>query len=82
MTDTYPPADDRLRHLIAQELNPHVDSWKFAFWLAKGLMENPSIRAELKRIAEAHAANEPCGDRNCADCWRSRFAPAAAGEGR
>ncbi|MFD7609675.1 hypothetical protein [Streptomyces sp. NPDC059828] len=74
---SYPPADDRLRHLIAQELNPHVDSWKFAFWLATGLMNNSEIREELERIVTAHANNEPCGDRNCKSCWRAHFATPA-----
>jgi hypothetical protein len=66
---TYPPHDDRLRHLIAQEINPHVASWKLAFFIANGIVTSREVRGELKRIAEAHAAAEHCGDRNCEHCW-------------
>jgi hypothetical protein len=66
---TYPPHDDRLRHLIAQEINPHVASWKLAFFIADGIVTSREVRGELKRIAEAHAAAEHCGDRNCEHCW-------------
>lgn len=48
---TYPPPDDRLRHLIAQEINLSVDTWKLAFWIADGIVKNPEIRVELERIA-------------------------------
>lgn len=57
---TYPPADDRLRHLLAQRINCHVD--------------NPEIRAELARVAAAHASGEPCGDRNCRACFEASTA--------
>lgn len=73
----YPPADDRLRHLIAQEINPNLDSWKFAFWLATNIVNSPTIRAELRRIETVHAAGEPCGDRNCTACFAACLAPAA-----
>lgn len=78
---TYPPHDDRLRHLIAQEINPHVASWKLAFFIANGIVTSRAVRGELKRIAEAHAAAEHCGDRNCEHCWTASVtaaAPAAA----
>jgi hypothetical protein len=65
----YPPADDRLRHLLAQRINPHVASWKLAFFIAGALVDDPEIRAELDRIAAAHAAGEPCGDRHCRVCF-------------
>ena len=68
---TYPPPDDRLRHLIAQEINPSVETWKLAFWLADGIVKSPEIRAELKRIAAAHQAGEPCGDRHCPGCFET-----------
>lgn len=68
---TYPPADDRLRHLVAQEINPHVDSWKLAFFLADGIVTSRVILAELDRIATAHAAGQPCGDRQCRRCFET-----------
>lgn len=68
---TYPPADDRLRHLLAQRINCHVDTWKLAFFIADVIADDPEIRTELDRIAAAHAANEPCGDRNCASCFNA-----------
>jgi hypothetical protein len=74
---TYPPADDRLRHLIAQEINPHVASWKLAFFIADGIVTSREVRGELKRIAEAHAAAEHCGDRNCEHCWTASVTAAA-----
>jgi len=73
MTDTYPPADDRLKHLLAQEINLSVDTWKLAFWIADGIVKSPEIRAELERIASAHAAKQPCGDRHCQRCWDARL---------
>lgn len=73
MSDTYPPADDRLRHLLAQEINLSVDTWKLAFWIADGIVKSPEIRTELERIATAHAAEQPCGDRNCQSCWNARL---------
>lgn len=72
---TYPPADDRLTHLIAQEINPHVVSWKFAFWLAQGIVKDPAVQAEIRRIGKAHAAGQSCGDRNCEACWNARLEP-------
>jgi hypothetical protein len=72
---TYPPADDRLRHLLAQEINCHVDTWKLAFFIAGAIVNDPEIRAELDRIAAAHAAAEPCGDRNCAACFKAATHP-------
>ena len=65
----YPPADDRLRQLLAQEINTSVDTWKLALWIADGIVKSPEIRAELDRIAAAHAAGEPCGDRHCERCF-------------
>jgi len=75
----YPPADDRLRHLIAQELNLSVDTWKFAFWLATNIVNNPEVRKELQRVEAAHAAGDPCGDRNCRPCWDARLTTANGG---
>ncbi|MFI7315177.1 hypothetical protein [Streptomyces hygroscopicus] len=72
MTGQYPPADDRLAHLIAQEINPHVESWAFAFWLAQGVARSPEVQAELVRIGRAHASGQPCGDRNCAACFTAQ----------
>ncbi|WP_394436198.1 hypothetical protein [Streptomyces sp. SGAir0957] len=69
----YPPRDDRLRHLIAQEINPHVTSWKLAFFIADGIVTSREVRGELKRIAEAHTAGEHCGDRNCEHCWNAQI---------
>ncbi|MFJ2676355.1 hypothetical protein [Streptomyces sp. NPDC087525] len=77
MTDTYPPADDRLRQLLAQEINLSVDTWKLAAWIADGIVKSPEIRAELERIGTAHAAGEPCGDRHCQPCWDARLATPA-----
>ncbi|MFB6805421.1 hypothetical protein [Streptomyces sp. NPDC056387] len=68
MTD-YPPADDRLKHLIAQQVNLGVDTWKLAFWIADGIVKDPEIRAELERIADAHSKGQPCGDRHCERCF-------------
>ncbi|GAA4706232.1 hypothetical protein [Streptomyces youssoufiensis] len=72
---SYPPSDDRLTHLIAQEINPHLDTWKFAFWLAQGIVKCPDIQAELRRLGEAHAAGQHCGDRNCEHCWTATLGP-------
>ena len=72
---TYPPADDRLRHLLAQRINCHVDTWKLAFFIAGAVVDDPEIRAELDRIGAAHAAGEPCGDRNCRACFTAATAP-------
>ncbi|MFF5445440.1 hypothetical protein [Streptomyces sp. NPDC012888] len=66
---SYPPADDRLRQLLAQEINLSVDTWKLALWIADGIVKNPDIRAELDRIADAHHAGQPCGDRHCGHCF-------------
>ncbi|MGK3107924.1 hypothetical protein [Streptomyces sp. WAC05858] len=70
---SYPPADDRLRHLIAQEINPHVESWKLAFFIASHVVDSPAVQAEIHRIAEAHATRQPCGDRNCAACFAAQL---------
>ncbi|MFD9564418.1 hypothetical protein [Streptomyces sp. NPDC059994] len=70
---TYPPVDDRLRHLLAQEINTSVDSWKLAFWIAGNIIKSPEIRAEFRRIETAHAAGEPCGDRHCDACFVARM---------
>lgn len=61
----YPPADDRLRHLIAQEINPHVDSWKLAFFIADGIVKSPEVTAERIRIERAHDQGIPCEERPC-----------------
>jgi hypothetical protein len=74
---TYSSHDDRLRHLIAREINPHVASWKLAFFIANGIVTSREVRGELKRIAEAHAAAEHCGDRNCEHCWTASVTAAA-----
>jgi hypothetical protein len=66
---TYPPPDDRLRHLLAQRINCHVDTWRLAFSIAGAIVDDREIRAELDRIAAAHTAGQPCGDRNCEHCW-------------
>lgn len=66
---TYPPADDRLRHLFAQRINCHVDTWKLAFFIAGAIVGDPEIRAELDRVETTHAAGRPCGDRNCPACF-------------
>lgn len=68
MTD-YPPADDRLKHLLAQEINLSVDTWKLAFWIADGIVKSPEIWGELERIAAAHHKGQPCGDRHCQRCF-------------
>ncbi|WP_394436204.1 hypothetical protein [Streptomyces sp. SGAir0957] len=73
---TYPPADDRLRHLLAQEINCNVDTWKLAFSIADAIVNDPEIRTELDRIGAAHAAGEPCGDRNCEACFTAATHPA------
>lgn len=65
----YPLADDRLRHLLAQRINCHVDTWKLAFFIAGAIVDDPEIRAESDRIAASHAAGQPCGDRNCRACF-------------
>jgi hypothetical protein len=66
---SYPPADDRLRHILAQRINCYVATWKLAFFIAGDLVDAPSVRAELERIAASHAAREHCGDRNCRACF-------------
>jgi hypothetical protein len=71
---SYPPADDRLRHLIAQQVNCDVDTWKLAFWIANGIVKCPEIRAEFRRIETAHTVGQPCGDRNCDVCFAAKFA--------
>lgn len=68
---TYPPADDRLKHLLAQEVNLSVETWKLAAWIADGIAKNPEIRAEMERIATAHHSGQPCGDRHCARCFEA-----------
>jgi hypothetical protein len=73
----YPPPDDRLRHLIAQEINTSVDTWKLAFRIAGDVVNSREIRAELDRIAAAHTAGEPCGDRNCRACFDAATARTA-----
>ncbi|MFC8009116.1 hypothetical protein [Streptomyces cinereoruber] len=75
---TYPPADDRLRHLIAQQINPYVDTWTLAFFLADDIVTSPEIRAELDRIAAAHAEGQPCGDRQCRRCFEAMTETGAA----
>ncbi|MET9467407.1 hypothetical protein ABZY44_21890 [Streptomyces sp. NPDC006544] len=72
----YPPADDRLKHLLAQEINLSVDTWKLAFWIADGIVKDPAIRAELERIAAAHGKGQPCGDRHCEACFANAHAEA------
>lgn len=67
----YPPPDDRLKHLLAQEINLSVDTFRLALWIADGIVKSPEIRAELERIAAAHTAGQPCGDRQCERCWKS-----------
>lgn len=77
MSDTeYPPPDDRLRHLIAQRVNCHVDTWRLAFFTAGAIVDDPEIRQELDRIRDAHNAGQPCGDRHCQAC----FTAATTGE--
>ncbi|MCM8555652.1 hypothetical protein [Streptomyces sp. STCH 565 A] len=71
---SYPPDDDRLRHLIAQEINTSVDTWKLAFWIAGNVVRNPQIQAELVRISRAHASGQHCGDRNCFSCFGAQLA--------
>ncbi|MFJ3839427.1 hypothetical protein ACIPY6_28525 [Streptomyces sp. NPDC090054] len=66
---TYPPTDDRLRHLLAQEINLSVDTWKLAFRIADGIVKDPAIRAELERVATIHSKGQPCGDRHCGRCF-------------
>jgi hypothetical protein len=70
----YPPADDRLRHLLAHEINTSVDTWSLAMHVADAIVKSPEIRAEMERIAAAHAAHQPCGDRHCQHCWDARLA--------
>ncbi|MER6488766.1 hypothetical protein ABT264_35120 [Streptomyces virginiae] len=74
----YPPADDRLRQLLAQEINLSVDTWKLALWIADGIVKSPEIRAELERIGAAHSKGQPCGDRHCARCFNIALAAAQA----
>ncbi|MFI5985095.1 hypothetical protein ACIBEA_30040 [Streptomyces sp. NPDC051555] len=74
----YPPIDDRLKHLLAQQINLSVDTWKLAFWIADGIVKDPAIRAELERIANAHSSGQPCGDRHCARCFTAAFATGEA----
>lgn len=71
---SYPPADDRLRHLLAQEINTRVDAWKLAFLIADDLVKSPEIRRELARIVSAHTTGRPCGDRNCPHCFAAQLA--------
>ncbi|KQX27504.1 hypothetical protein ASD97_24695 [Streptomyces sp. Root63] len=71
----YPPADDRLKHLLAQEINCSVDTFKLALWIADGIVKSPEILAELERIAAAHHGGQPCGDRHCARCFEAQLAP-------
>ncbi|WP_030169069.1 hypothetical protein [Streptomyces sp. NRRL S-813] len=66
---TYPPADDRLRHLIAQRINCHVDTWKLAFFIADAIRDDSDVCREIDRIGAAHAVGQPCGDRNCRSCF-------------
>lgn len=75
---TYPPTNDRLTHLIAQELNTSVGTWKFAFWLAQNIVKDPSVQAELQRISQAHTAGQPCSDQNCAACFGAATDPTPA----
>jgi hypothetical protein len=78
MTETpYPPADDRLRHLLAQEINTSVDTWKLAFWIAGNIAKSPEIRREMARILSAHTLGRPCGDRNCGHCYDASLNPPA-----
>ncbi|GAA2803388.1 hypothetical protein [Streptomyces showdoensis] len=74
MTD-YPPADDRLRHLLAQEINTRVETWKLAFAIATDIVHSPDVRAELDRIAAAHSAGQPCSDLNCPRCFEAQLTP-------
>ena len=74
---SYPPADDRLRHWLAQRINCHVDTWKLAFFIAGAIVDDPQIQAELARIAATHNAGQPCGDRNCRSCFTAQFATPA-----
>jgi hypothetical protein len=70
---TYPPSDNRLAHLIAQELNTRLESWRVALFLAEEVVKAPEVQAELRRMNAAHAASQPCGDRNCTQCWQALF---------
>lgn len=71
---TYPPTDDRLRHLLAQRINCHVDRWQHAWLIAGAIVDDPEIRTELDRVAARHAHNQPCGDRNCPACFHASTA--------
>ncbi|MCX4232082.1 hypothetical protein [Streptomyces ortus] len=71
--NAYPPVDDRLRHLLAQEINTRVDTWKLAFLIADDIVKSPEIRRELARIVSAHTLGKPCGDRNCQHCFDARL---------
>jgi hypothetical protein len=75
---TYPPADDRLRHLLAQEINCSVDTWKLAWSIAGDIVKGPAIRAELDRIARAHNHGQPCGDRHCPHCFDAALTEAGS----
>ncbi|MFE9845817.1 hypothetical protein [Streptomyces goshikiensis] len=75
---TYPPPDDRLRHLLAQQINLSVDTWKLAWWIADGIVKDPAIRAELARIAAAHRKGQHCGDRHCVRCFEAAVATGEA----
>lgn len=68
-----PPSDNRLAHLIAQQLNVHLD-WHLALLLAEEAVRSPTVQAEVQRIGQAHADAEPCGDRHCTTCWAAHFA--------
>ncbi|MFG3046303.1 hypothetical protein ACGFZR_15405 [Streptomyces sp. NPDC048241] len=72
---SYPPTDDRLRHLLAQQINCYVDTWKLAFFIAGGLVDDPAIRREIDRIGAAHASAQPCQDRNCQACFEAQLVP-------
>ncbi|MEV7654604.1 hypothetical protein AB0O39_10580 [Streptomyces anulatus] len=78
----YPPVDDRLKRLLAQEINCSVDTFKLALWIADGIVKSPEIRAELERIATAHHAGQPCGDRHCAHCWNATLTGSATEDGK
>lgn len=65
------PADDRLRIMLAARINCHVDTWRLAKFIAGAITDDPDIRAEIDRIGAAHAANQPCGDRQCGRCFTS-----------
>lgn len=68
---SYPPADDRLRHLLAQRINCHVDTWKLAFFIAGAIVDDSDVRDEIERIGAAHARGQHCGDRHCPVCFKA-----------